>query len=317
MKHLTTAALLVGGAIMISQSAFAQNTFVQGDLYLGFQNGAATADYIIDLGNGATNFLGKSSVVDVSSYISLSDFNSVNNSSGTTLAAVVSAGNALAPAAAFVYGTVTRTSNVGNPKVAGSGNPNSSGLNRSQDDTLYSYISSLNAPNTAGTGNLDSTKSWSTKISPTEGTDDYYTGAGFNPNSTVTTSSVVYEDLYLTSDTHATGLGDSSKPFIYQGYFTIDFTGSSPKVTFSSTNAPVTVTLSSPRIVTVTKAGSTVTVVSTNAAPSHSYQLQYSTSLSPAAWSNIGSPVTASTTTVINTDTSATPAQRFYRVQGQ
>ncbi|HXC35107.1 MAG TPA: hypothetical protein VNV43_04490 [Candidatus Acidoferrales bacterium] len=311
MKKLITAALAIGGAIMISQSAFAQNTITENDAYLGFQNNLATADYIINLGSLQTNFLGKSTVVDVSSDLSLSDFNSVNNISGTTLAAVVGADNNTND----VFGTITRTSNVGNPKVAGSTAP--AGLNYGEDATVYTAIGGMAVPTTAGTGVLDSTKSWSSKISPTSAGADFYSEAGFNPNSTVTTSGVVYEDLYLSTDTSGGGRGDTAKPFIYQGYFTIDFTGSSPKVTFSSTNAPVTVSLSIPHIVSITKVAGTVTLVSTNALPTHSYQLQSSAGLLPASWSNLGSAVIASGTTVTNTDTTATPADRFYRIQAQ
>ena len=76
MKKLTTAALLVGGAILASQSAFALPTLVNDDLYLGFQNlnGGGTADYIINLG-AASGIVNQSSPVDLSGDFSSSLFN--------------------------------------------------------------------------------------------------------------------------------------------------------------------------------------------------------------------------------------------------
>ncbi|HUA39332.1 MAG TPA: hypothetical protein VMA35_13150, partial [Candidatus Sulfopaludibacter sp.] len=79
MKKLTRAALVVGGAILTFQSAFAQPSFVQNDLYLGFQNsgGGGSADYIINLGP-VSGIVGQSSVVDLSSDFSSSLFNSAS-----------------------------------------------------------------------------------------------------------------------------------------------------------------------------------------------------------------------------------------------
>src|SRR5579859_4493676 len=127
MKYLTTAALLVGGAILASQSGFAQNTFVQNDLYLGFQNsgGGGTADYIINLG-AASGIVGQSSVVDLSSDFSLSLFNnsSLQGTSSHIVGGVVGAAtSAFNSGTAVVYGTALRTSNIGTPALAGSSAP--------------------------------------------------------------------------------------------------------------------------------------------------------------------------------------------------
>src|SRR5271155_5515173 len=74
MKKLTIAASLVGGAIMASQSVY--GAFTANDLYLGFQNqaGGASSDYIINLGP-SSSILGGTSLVDLTSDFSLSDFN--------------------------------------------------------------------------------------------------------------------------------------------------------------------------------------------------------------------------------------------------
>ena len=52
MKNLITAAIVIGGAIMASPSAFAQVSLISDDLYMGFENqaGGGTADYIINFG---------------------------------------------------------------------------------------------------------------------------------------------------------------------------------------------------------------------------------------------------------------------------
>ncbi|HTQ50230.1 MAG TPA: hypothetical protein VMJ12_05925, partial [Candidatus Acidoferrales bacterium] len=73
MKKITTAAVLFCGAILISQSALGQ--FVANDLYMGFENqaGGGSSDYIINLG-AASGIVGGSSVVDLSTSFSLSDF---------------------------------------------------------------------------------------------------------------------------------------------------------------------------------------------------------------------------------------------------
>ena len=44
------------------------------------------------------------------------------------------------------------------------------------------------------------------------------------------------------------------------------------------------------------------------------YQLLYSTNLTAGAWQNLGSPITATTNTVITTDPAPSGPRRFYRV---
>ncbi len=90
MKKLTRAALLVGGAILATQSAF--GGLVQNDLYLGFQNssGGGSADYIINLG-AASSIVGQSPVVDLSGAFSSSLFNdsTLQGTSSQIMAGVV------------------------------------------------------------------------------------------------------------------------------------------------------------------------------------------------------------------------------------
>jgi hypothetical protein len=44
------------------------------------------------------------------------------------------------------------------------------------------------------------------------------------------------------------------------------------------------------------------------------YQVQYDTSLDPTGWINLGSPLTATSSTVSVTDTPGSDPQRFYRL---
>ena len=310
MKFLTTAVLVISGVILGSQSGLAQlPTFANDNLYLGFQNsgGGGTADYIINLGP-TTNIIGSNTVIDLSSDFSSSLFNnsSLQGTSQQILGGVIGANNSGNPS--DVWGTQLRTSNIGNPALAGSSAPG--GLTTAEDTTTAQQLSTLNAP-AAGIGVLDGGKTWEAYVEPTFSIHSFWGNAGFNPDSAVSTSTVLYEDLWMTSDSSSRG----TAPFTYVGYFTLDLTGGSPKLTFTSVNVPASLT-TKPVIVSISKAVSTVTVVSSNAVPTFNYQLQFTTSLNPTSWTSVGSSVVAGSTLVTNTDTTATAAQRFYRVQG-
>lgn len=234
MKKLTTTAILVGGAILASQSAFAQ-TVVPNDLYLGFQNytGGAGADYIINLG-AASGIVGGTSVVDLSSYFSLSDFNSVLGTSSSMMGGVVGGnqnGSAINPYDNFA--TQLRVGGAGNPAIPGS---DLSGvlLSSSGDSGAFSDLGSLNAP-AAGTGILDTTKSWQNSVeNGTQTINTFWSATGVNPDSPVAASGVLYEDLWQTSSPG----GFSSYPYQYLGYFTLDLSSSSPSLTFTPQAVP-------------------------------------------------------------------------------
>ncbi|HEV2436186.1 MAG TPA: hypothetical protein VG077_09310 [Verrucomicrobiae bacterium] len=316
MRKLISAASLVGGVILASQSAFAQNTFVQNDLYLGFQNsgGGGVADYIINLGP-ATNIVGSNVVVDLSADFSSSLFHnsSLQGTSSQIYGGVVGAENAANDGGtAYVYGTALRTSNLGNPALAGSSAP-AGPTKQSIDNGTETALSQINGP-PAGSGILDNGKSWETYVEPAYTANSFYGNAGFNPDSQVSTNGVLYEDLWETSDS-GDPRGSLGQPYRYIGFFKLDLTGVNPKLTFTSTNVPATLT--PPIIASLSRTGSTVTVISSNALPTHMYQLQYTTSLSPTSWTSVGGSQMAGGTTVTNTDTSATTSPRYYRVQGQ
>ncbi|HEV2436183.1 MAG TPA: PEP-CTERM sorting domain-containing protein [Verrucomicrobiae bacterium] len=237
MKKLTKASLLVGGAVLASQLAFAQNTFIQNDLYLGFQNssGGGSADYLINLG-AASGIIGQSSVVDLSSDISLSLFNSssLQGTASRIFGGVVGAANAANNGGtADVFGTTLRTSNIGDAALAGSFAP-AGATKQSIDNGTETALSQINAPS-AGTGLLDGGKSWEAYVEPAFTTSSFYGNAGFNPDSQVSTSTVLYEDLWETSDS-GDPRGSAGQPYNYLGYFTLDLTGSSPALTFTGAN---------------------------------------------------------------------------------
>ena len=223
-------------------------------------------------------------MVDLSSDFSSSLFNnsSLQGTSHQILGGVIGANNSGNPS--DVWGTQLRTSNIGNPALAGSTAPG--GLTTAEDTTAAQQLSTLNAP-AAGTGVLDSSKTWEAYVEPTFSIHSFWGNAGFNPDSAVSTSTVLYEDLWMTSDSSSRG----TAPFTYVGYFTLDLTGGSPNLTFTSTNVPASLT--KPIIISIGKVGSTVTVVSSNAVPTFNYQLQYTASLNPTNWISVGSSVVA------------------------
>ncbi len=217
-------------------------------------------------------------------------------------------GGTLSSITADIYLTQLRSGGAGIPSVPGSSI--SSTISRGTINSAISDLLQVNMP-AAGLGILDTTKSWEAYVEPSLANTAFYGASGFNPDSPAGLSPVLYEDLWYSVNGSLAG----HSPFVYQGYFTLDLTGSNPVLTFTPANAPAQ--LSAPVIASVSKTGSTITVVTKNASPTHTYQLQYTTSLNPPSWSNVGSSQVASAATVTNTDTTATDQHRFYRVQGQ
>ncbi|MCU0749708.1 MAG: thrombospondin type 3 repeat-containing protein [Akkermansiaceae bacterium] len=69
------------------------------------------------------------------------------------------------------------------------------------------------------------------------------------------------------------------------------------------------------KAIAIARSGNDILVTATTV-PGVSYQLETSTSLAPAGWSNAGSPVTASqSTTVFTHANGAGDVKRFYRVK--
>jgi hypothetical protein len=235
MKKITTAAILVGGAIMASQSGFGQA--IPNDLYLGFQNqaGGGTEDYIINLGS-ASSIVGGSSVVDLSAAFTLGDFNAVLGTSSSMFGGVVGGSNAGNPS--DIYLTQLRSGGAGNPSVAGSSVTKTASV--FLDNNAFTSLGTLVSPD-AGTGVLDTSKSWENVVEPTFTTGSFYGTSGLNPDSPVSGSGVLYEDLWTTSSS------GSAKPFTYLGYFTLDPTAvgspADPTLTFTPVPEPATTAL--------------------------------------------------------------------------
>jgi hypothetical protein len=234
MKKMTTTAILVGGAILAAQSAWAQSV-VPNNLYMGFQNnaGGASADYIINLG-AASGIIGGTSVVDLSGDFSQSDFDSVLNASANLMGGVVGGnqnGSSSDPYDNFV--TQLRVGGAGNAATPGS---DLSGftLSSANDSTAFSDLGSLDAP-AAGTGVLDTGKSWQNAVeNGTEVSGTFWSATGVNPDSAVGDSDVLYEDLWQSSSPG----GFSSYPYQYLGYFTLNTGGGSPSLTFTPQAVP-------------------------------------------------------------------------------
>jgi len=221
-----TRALLVCGALAVSHSAFA---VTGNDLYMGFQNqaGGGTEDYIINLGL-ASGIVGQTSVIDLSGDFSLSDFNAVLGSSSSMFGGVIGANNANNPS--DVYLTQLRVGGAGSSPATAGSNVGAT-MTRSQDNSTFAVLGSLANP-AAGTGTLDTSKSWENVVEPTFTTGSFYGQTGINPDSAVSPSTVLYEDLWLTSSSSSVG----AKPYAYEGYFTLDLTGSQPSLTFTGAN---------------------------------------------------------------------------------
>jgi hypothetical protein len=230
MKKLTTAALLFGGAILVSQSALGQ--FVNNDLYMGFQNqaGGGSEDYIINLG-AASGIVGSSSVVDLSSDFLLADFNAVLGASTSLFGGVVAGSNN--NQAPDLYATQLRGGGAGTPSLPGSSSPG----NFYKGDLLVGYSDigqlTLVAP-PAGNGVLDNSKAWENYVEPNYAAGTFYGDTGINPDSSISSSGVLYEDLWYNSN----GSSSVKIPFTYEGYFTLDLTGSSPSLTFTPAAVP-------------------------------------------------------------------------------
>ncbi len=236
MKKLTTAAVLFGGAILASQSAFGQ--FVNNDLYAGFQNqsGGGSEDYIINLG-AASGIVGSSSVVDLSSDFSLSDFNAVLGTSSSLFGGVVAGSNN--NQAPDLYATQLRTGGAGTPSMPGSTSPGTF----YKGDLLVGYSDlsqlALVAP-AAGNGVLDTSKSWENYVEPAYANGTFYGDTAINPDSSIGASGVLYEDLWYNSNSSSS----VKQPFTYEGFFTLDLTGSSPSLTFTPAAVPEPTVLS-------------------------------------------------------------------------
>lgn len=216
---------------MAVQSVFGAGEFVANNLYFGFQNaaGGASSDYIINLG-AASGIVGGSSVVDLSGDFSISLFNTVLGVSSSMYGGVVG-GLQTSSGAADIYLTQLRSGGAGIASVAGSSV--SATVTRSGINNAVATLTQVNLPASNGSGLLDSAKSWESYVEPTFSTGSFYGQSGINPDSAVSGSSVVYEDLWSASNGSISG---NPQPYNYLGYFTLDAANST--LTFTPAAVP-------------------------------------------------------------------------------
>jgi hypothetical protein len=217
MKRLTKAAIFAVSVALLSQAAHA-GSFVNNDLYLGF-SGPSSYEYVIDLGQPGTVGVGRSSVVNLSGDFSLSVFQAVFSTSGTTLtniSAGVVGGNTIFPGY-DVYTTELRVGGAGNPAVAGyldlSGNSHSSGSMSTAADRISTMGPSLPSAGFGETNLTSSTTSFYTDVAPTFTAQSFSGATGINPLGKFDDTGVLYEDLWGAS---------TSSPYTYLGFFTLD-----------------------------------------------------------------------------------------------
>jgi len=211
MKRLAKAGVLALSAILVSRAA--QAAFTANDLYLGF-NQSGKNDYLIDLGQ-ASSILGQSTVVDLSSYFSLSTFDSVFTSGSTGVSMGVVGGKIAFPNSG---NTIYATSPVGSDM-------NGFFHNATTIGNAINDLSAVALP-AAGNGAEDATKSWTTLISPSFAPGTFYGDSGVNPSSAIDGTGVITEGLWMANPGSA---------YSYLGYFTLDTGASaSPSLTFTS-----------------------------------------------------------------------------------
>lgn len=234
MKQLCKVVLVAAGSVLAAQVGHAQ--WNEGDIVIGFNNGTGSTplDYAVHLGSASQVGIGGTSTVDLSTLgFSYSTFNTdFGGLSGVTMAGVGGdTGNTR------LYDTTLRTSNFGNPQVAGStaptlGSPGDAG---SGAVTVASFVSANGI--TAGSGfqiapnNANSFYSWILDpLSANQTGGNFRTTTGLNPGAS-TTGTTLREDLWF---------ANNSTTFTYEGFFTID--SSLQKLTFT----PATVAVPEP-----------------------------------------------------------------------
>ena len=305
MKHLSKIAMVAAAAALVSQAAEA--AFTPNDLYLGFNESGAQSDYIIDLGQATSAVgVGGSSVKDLSSLFSSNTFNNVFTSGADGVNVAVVGANNQFPSY-DIYATQVRVGGAGAPAVA-----------ESDLTTAASYESILSAAAatltgnpwpTAGTGTADSTESFTAKVGPTQVSGNFFSRSGVNPFGTIDGSSVIYLDLW-----HAT----VASAYAYLGYFTLDLSGSAPRLAFTPAAAVVSIPPPQPRL-SITRTGN-VSSISFLSSSSVTYKLFYTNSaglITPvSSWPSLPGTIAGDGTTKTFQDTTTDPL-RVYRVQAQ
>jgi hypothetical protein len=215
MNKLNKIALVAAGVALVAQGARA--SFTVNDLYLGFTQGSASSDLIIDLGQ-ASSLFGSSSVVNLSADLGgLTTFNSIFNSTANGVSMAVVGGNNTFGQFG-VFATQVRAGGAGDATVPGSSI--SAGHSSSQMSGGAATITGLASGGlpTAGNSVSDSSKSYSSGIDLTTSATSFVGKTGVNPAGAIGVSGLIYEDLYAATTATA---------YAYKGYFTFDYNNDS------------------------------------------------------------------------------------------
>ena len=225
MNKIATTAVLAIAAALFTQGARGQS-YNDDDLILGFNLNGGASDYVINLGSSST-IVGGSSVVDLSGSFNRSTFNSLWASPTGPRVGVVGGANSTS---VDVFQTATRGGGVGASAAVKGSEAVPATINITTKSKLQGDLGALIAANltlsTAGSSVVDSSKNYTSKIagSTIGGTTTWWGQQSVNPQSTFDVTGIVYEDLFF---------GTAGGAYSYQGYFTIDLSGSSGSITFT------------------------------------------------------------------------------------
>jgi hypothetical protein len=236
MKTLTKTALLAVGMAVAAQGAHAANN----DLIIGFdQPGVSATDYTVDLGNFSTVGLGKTTTTTLSSDLNMTSFNTAFSSPNGVAVAVVGGNNGVGTK--DVLATAVRTGN--NPAAqAGSATPTT--LTSSAQVTGAG--AKPNGISPLGLGSAGSTTSWDSLVSVgatdngTTSSDMVHQMNGYNPMGVISGNTIML-DLY-----DNTLAGSTVGGWLYQGFFTLTFTGSGANLSDTLTFTPATLAVAVP-----------------------------------------------------------------------
>jgi len=217
MNKFTKMAIVAAGVALVAQGARA--SFTVNDLYLGFTQGSASSDLIIDLGQGSS--MSGSSVINLSGDLGgLSTFNTIfNNSANGVSMAIVGGDNVFNQYG--VFATQLRTGGAGNASVAGSdltGQTHISGQMSGGAGSITPVAALAGGLPAAGGMVTDPNKTYSSDIDLTTGANSFVGKTGVSPASTIDSSGVIMEDLWGAT---------TSTAYSYKGYFTFDYNNDS------------------------------------------------------------------------------------------
>lgn len=237
--------LLILTAVIVSLSPLARAAYNNNDLILGFEDATLNIgtqtytgpnDYVIDFGNASTVVgVGGGAVVNLTSDFSLTTFNGLYGSLSGGVSMGVVGGTPTGVSSRTIFLTVQRDL-LGDPTVAGSTTPAT--VNPTSDagaiGSVGNMINNLSlSPSGSTTVSPGSSSSWTQRVAPNQTLTPLPTllsATGRNPMGSVSSGSVIYEDLYQSSS--------SSGAFTYRGFFKLDTSDPVNTLTFTPVGVP-------------------------------------------------------------------------------